>query len=310
MDSDFIKKLEEAIEANLSDPAFGVEELVHHSGISRSGLLKKVRSITGKSLSQLIREYRLKKALEMLQTEDLTVFEVAEKTGFSSAAYFATSFRKHFGYSPGKTIVQQNTPDSIEPHPNVSLNGDVPNHNKIPPSRIALFGGVLVVVLATAVLIVLSATGRLVKENSIAVLPFRINSQNAETATLTEILWEEVITTLAQVEVFDVRPAVSSGKYKDTEDRPIKKIGRALRVQYIIEGSVTLEGDQLKFWMQLINAKKDFHNEAEEYTFKLSELRDKMVELAEHTAYKLNSRLKPNEKSAIRIRCSKSTEAI
>ena len=71
-------------------------------GISHSSLLRKVRSLTGKSITQFIREMRLQKALELLQQEEITAAEVAYRTGFGSAAYFSTSFSEHFGFPPGE----------------------------------------------------------------------------------------------------------------------------------------------------------------------------------------------------------------
>ncbi len=296
MDQDLLKKLEEAIEANYSDPAFGARELTRSLQMSHSSLFRKLRSLTGKSISQLIGEYRLKKALELLQTEDMTVSEVASKTGFNSPAYFSTSFRKHFGYSPGDAMAHRNDNPTIR--------------HKIAPSRKLFIAGLSAVIIVGSILIFLAATGRFSKEISIAVLPFRTNSQSAEDATLTEILWEEVITTLAQIEVFDVKSAVSSGQYRDTAGKPIRQIRRKLKVKYIIEGSVSNDGDGVRLWIQMINVKEDRHFGAEDYMFPISELRDRMVDMAEHIAYELNTILKPEEKSAIMVRCSKSNESI
>jgi AraC-like DNA-binding protein len=99
-DQIFIRKLTEIILANLNNEFFGVNELAHKSGISRTGLNRKLRKILNKSINQFISEVRLQKALEMLQNESLTASEVAYKVGFRSPAYFNTCFQKFFGYSP------------------------------------------------------------------------------------------------------------------------------------------------------------------------------------------------------------------
>jgi tetratricopeptide (TPR) repeat protein len=102
MDEVFLSNLTEIILANLGNEDFGVKELVHESGMSRSRLTKKLHEITNKNINQFIREIRLLKALEMLQKESLTASEVAFKAGFSSPSYFNTCFHDHFGYPPGK----------------------------------------------------------------------------------------------------------------------------------------------------------------------------------------------------------------
>jgi AraC-like DNA-binding protein/TolB-like protein len=98
----FIRKLTDIIYANLGNENFGVKELVHESGMSRSGLNRRLNKIKNKTVSQFIREVRLQKAFEMLQNEELTAYEVAYKVGFSSPAYFNTCFHEFYGYPPGK----------------------------------------------------------------------------------------------------------------------------------------------------------------------------------------------------------------
>ena len=97
-----IEKLTEIIVVNLSNENFGARELAQECGLNRTKLNRKLLSITKKTTHQFIREIRLQKALEILKNEDLTVAEVAYRTGFSTPAYFNTSFHDFFGISPGK----------------------------------------------------------------------------------------------------------------------------------------------------------------------------------------------------------------
>lgn len=53
-------------------------------------------------MTQLIREIRLRKALELLGNEEYTIAEIAYETGFGSPAYFNKCFHDFFGYSPGE----------------------------------------------------------------------------------------------------------------------------------------------------------------------------------------------------------------
>ena len=100
-DQIFIRKLTEIILANLEDENFGAKELSRETAQSQHNINRKLKSISGKTLSQFIRETRLHKALEMLQNGNLTASEVAYKVGFGSPTYFNTCFHECFGYSPG-----------------------------------------------------------------------------------------------------------------------------------------------------------------------------------------------------------------
>ncbi|MCK5694682.1 MAG: helix-turn-helix transcriptional regulator, partial [Bacteroidales bacterium] len=66
MDQLFLEKVYEAIENNLANENFGVEKLAFEIGISRIHLHRKLKSLTGQSAGQIIKEFRLKRAMEML----------------------------------------------------------------------------------------------------------------------------------------------------------------------------------------------------------------------------------------------------
>ena len=101
-DQNFIKRLTAIVEANLNDEKFGVNELAEKTGLSRSQIHRKLKSICNKSVSQFIREIRLEKAKEFLKDETLTSSEIAYKVGFGSPSYFIKSFHDYFGYPPGE----------------------------------------------------------------------------------------------------------------------------------------------------------------------------------------------------------------
>lgn len=55
---------------------------------------------TGVNLNRFIRDYRMEKAKELLETTNLKVVQIAEKVGFSNNSYFGRSFREYFGSTP------------------------------------------------------------------------------------------------------------------------------------------------------------------------------------------------------------------
>ena len=109
-DEEFLKKLTDIVVLNLQNENFGTTELSRISGMSPSGLNRKLRSILNKNINQFIRGIRLQKAMEMLQNEAVTASEVSYRVGFSSPAYFNTCFNEHFGFPPGKVRFGDNEP--------------------------------------------------------------------------------------------------------------------------------------------------------------------------------------------------------
>src|SRR6056297_3350115 len=100
--SDFIEKAEAIILENLPNEQFGVSELADAMNMSRSSLLRKIKTQTELSASQFIRQVRLTKGLEMLQQTTLPVAEISYQTGFGNTSYFIKCFREQYGYSPGE----------------------------------------------------------------------------------------------------------------------------------------------------------------------------------------------------------------
>ncbi len=96
----FLLKIRDVVEAHLSDTEFEMPQLERAMGMSRSQVFRKVKALTGASPSVLIRSIRLHKAKELLQDHALTIAEVAYEVGFSTPAYFSTSFLEAFGKTP------------------------------------------------------------------------------------------------------------------------------------------------------------------------------------------------------------------
>jgi AraC-like DNA-binding protein len=102
MNNDFIKRLTDIVDANLANEKFGVEDLVREKGLSHSCLHRMLKTSTNQTISQFIREIRLKKAKELLLNQDLTVSEISYRVGFGSPTYFNKCFHEYFGYPPGE----------------------------------------------------------------------------------------------------------------------------------------------------------------------------------------------------------------
>jgi signal transduction histidine kinase/ligand-binding sensor domain-containing protein/DNA-binding response OmpR family regulator len=92
----------EAIELNMDNSDFTVEDLGHAVGMSRSSFFNKVKGLTGLSPVEFIRDIRLKRAAQLLTTGELLIKEVAYMTGFTDSRYFGECFKNKYGMTPAE----------------------------------------------------------------------------------------------------------------------------------------------------------------------------------------------------------------
>jgi DNA-binding response OmpR family regulator len=102
MDQKFLKELQEMLEKNLADPEFNVEQLANKLYMSQSTLYRKILALTGETVIEFIRSYRLKRAAQLLKANFGNVTEVAFEVGFSNTAYFTKRFKEKFHRLPSQ----------------------------------------------------------------------------------------------------------------------------------------------------------------------------------------------------------------
>jgi AraC-like DNA-binding protein len=98
----FLHNVKEITENNLDNSLFGVEDLAKEIGMSRSQVHRKLRALTNKSATQYIKNYRLYRAAELLDSTTDTISEIAYQVGFSSQTYFSSSFRELHAKTPSE----------------------------------------------------------------------------------------------------------------------------------------------------------------------------------------------------------------
>lgn len=96
----FIEKFRTIVQTNMRDPDFNIDRISSEMGISRAQLYRKIKSITGSSPIDIIREARLKRADRLIETTSKSIAEIAYEVGFSSPSYFTKCYKEHFGYTP------------------------------------------------------------------------------------------------------------------------------------------------------------------------------------------------------------------
>ncbi len=112
-DEKFIERVMSIIQANISNPEFGVELLCRDIGMSSTQLYRRLMSITHLSAGDVIKKYRIKKASLLLRNKEGNISEIMYSVGFSNLSYFSKCFKKEYGLTP-KDYQQQVGVNSIE----------------------------------------------------------------------------------------------------------------------------------------------------------------------------------------------------
>jgi len=96
----FMNKLLAIIDAQMVNPEMDIDFLCKEIGMSRTKLYQKLKSITGQSIGEFVRSARLRKAVEIMKTEDVLMTEVMYRIGIQTQSYFTKAFKKEFGVTP------------------------------------------------------------------------------------------------------------------------------------------------------------------------------------------------------------------
>ncbi len=99
---EFIAKARTLVEQHLRESEYGVEQLANDLCMERTGLYKKLKSLSDTTPVTFIRNIRLLHAATLLKEGNMTVNEIAECTGFGSPSYFTKCFKNEFGVLPSE----------------------------------------------------------------------------------------------------------------------------------------------------------------------------------------------------------------
>ncbi len=287
-ENDFLNQATAIIEQNIANEQFGVSGLADAMHMSRSNLLRKVKKETKLSVSQLINQMRLKRAMEMLRKSSLNISEVSHQVGFGSTSYFIKCFREYYGYPPGEVVKRS----EIEAIP-VS-----PNSNR---RRNILFVGVfgLVVVSIVILFVYTKPFGEpIVHEKSIVVLPFKNESNDSSNVYLINGLMESTLNNLQKIKDLRVISRTSSEKYRNTT-KSIPEMAKELNVSYFVEGSGQKIGDQILLNIQLIEASSDRHLWSNQYKRETKDIFQLQQEVAKNIADEIKAIITPEEQKRI-----------
>lgn len=89
------------IQENFTKQQFSLGELADAFHLSQSYVTRLIKQETGSSFSELLTRMRIDRAVSLLvQSPDMKLVEIAERTGFASQHYFSRVFKEKVGFSP------------------------------------------------------------------------------------------------------------------------------------------------------------------------------------------------------------------
>lgn len=96
---EFLEKLSNVLEKRFSDSGVSIEDLAKDLHMSRTSLHLNLKKSLNKSATELLNEYRLKRAAVMLEN-DMPISEAAYNSGYNDPNYFSRVFKKHYMVTP------------------------------------------------------------------------------------------------------------------------------------------------------------------------------------------------------------------
>lgn len=295
MASDLIVRLKECVLENISNENFGVSELSESIGMSRSNLLRRIKTETGLSASQFIRQIRLEEAMFLLKEKKHNVSEVAHLVGFGSNSYFIKCFREYYGYPPGE----------VGKRP---VSGPVAKHAHKTNRLWLIVGGVFVLILIVSGFWMFQPEKDVEIEKSIAILPFKNDSNDSTNIYLINGLMESTLNNLQKIKELRVVSRTSVEKYRGST-KTIPEIARELPVSYFVEGSGQKVDDRIQLNIQLIEAATDRHVWSKQYHRQVTDIFELQQEIAKNIVREIQVAITPEEEERIDRIPTKNLEA-
>ena len=107
VDEAFLKRIMALMEANMGNENYWVDELAADMNTSRSTFFRKLKKLTGQAPNDFMRVVRLKRAVQLLEQDELNITQVSYMVGFTDPSYFGKCFKKVYGVSPSQYIMDK-----------------------------------------------------------------------------------------------------------------------------------------------------------------------------------------------------------
>lgn len=132
-------------------------------------------------------------------------------------------------------------------------------------------------------------------EKSIAVLPFDNWSHSEEYSHYGDAIANEIISQLSKVQEFHITAFTSASQYGGIDKTPVSQIGKELGVNFLIDGSIERQNEEVNIHVQLIQSKTDENLWGDNYTGPWKDIFKIRAEIAIKIAEELKTLLAPEE---------------
>ncbi|MCB9274176.1 MAG: response regulator [Lewinellaceae bacterium] len=103
-DEEMLLRLAEIMENHIDDSDFNVNKMCEMVHLSHMHFIRKVKQLTGKTPSELLKSFRMKRAKDLLAQKKITISEVAYQVGYDLPNSFSRVFRQEFGMTPTEFV--------------------------------------------------------------------------------------------------------------------------------------------------------------------------------------------------------------
>ena len=101
-DEQFMKKVMAYMEEQMDNAELTIDEFAEQLMLSRTIFYRKLKSIVGLTPVDFIREIRIKRAVQLIDSDEYNFSQVAYMTGFNDPKYFSKCFKKVIGITPSE----------------------------------------------------------------------------------------------------------------------------------------------------------------------------------------------------------------
>ena len=107
-EENFLSRLMDATETIWNQDGFKVGNYCRLIGERKSQLYRKIKRLTGLSATEFMKEFRLNRALYLIEEKPNNISRIAYETGFNNPSYFSKCFKERYGLLPSEFIDRMN----------------------------------------------------------------------------------------------------------------------------------------------------------------------------------------------------------
>jgi AraC-like DNA-binding protein len=105
-DEAFLQQIVAIVEEKMADADFNIDTVAETVAMGRTTFYRKFKGLTGLAPVEFVREMRLKRAKQYLDSGYGNISEIAYSVGFNNAKYFSTCFKAKYEVTPSEYVKQ------------------------------------------------------------------------------------------------------------------------------------------------------------------------------------------------------------